>query len=427
MTTRKDGRQGAERRCVTGAFWTRIGVLAAAWISGGLLPGMDWPQHLGPGRDGVYPGAIRTNWTGAEPALLWKASVGSGWSGPVGVSNRVYLHDRQGREERLTCWDLDTGRQAWRVAAGTAYRDDFGFDDGPRSTPAVAEDRVVTLGADGRLRCWRRTDGRLEWDVDLARDFAADKGFFGFASSPLILGQSVLVQAGGRPGAGVVALQLADGRLRWKATSDEAGYGSLVPVPDTVPGEPSVVGFNRAGLIRLALADGREMDRFPWKARLSASVNAATPWVGTEGVFVTASYGVGAAWLAWTGETWDRRWDGDDSLSAHYATPVVLDGWVYGFHGRQETGTEFRCVELRTGRVAWKTPVMPAGSVVASGGQLLLMLETGELVVADADPVRWRERGRFQVLGRGTRALPALVAGRWIARDARQIGVFDLR
>lgn len=391
-----------------------------------VLGGPEWPQHLGPTRSGGVEDSLALDWKDEGPPVAWQVEIGAGFSGPVVKSGRVYLHDRKANEERWTCWLLGTGEQLWQTTAPTHYRDDFGFDDGPRATPALTDDRAITLGADGKVRAWNLTDGRLEWEVDLMDQLGADKGFFGFASSPLVLGNRVFIQAGGQNGAGVVALRIVDGKVEWKATRDEAGYGSPVSVPENVGGPKSIVAFNRSGLVRLSVSDGRELDRFPWRSRLSASVNAATPWVGTNGVFITASYGTGAAWLEWTGDTWAQRWTGDDILSSHYATPVVHDGHIYGYHGRQEQGMEFRCIALHTGKVLWRKPRLPAGSVIRIGPTLLLLLETGELVAIDVSPVQWTERARSQILGYGTRALPAWVSGRFLARDTRHLIVLDL-
>jgi outer membrane protein assembly factor BamB len=262
--------------------------------------------------------------------------------------------------------------------------------------------------------------------VDLAQEFGADKGFFGFASSPLRMGERLIVQVGGRDGAGMVAFSTKNGDVLWRSTSDEAGYAS--PVGWRLGETDHVIGFNRAGLVLLEAETGREKDRFPWRARMSASVNAATPWVDKSGVFVTASYGTGAAWLKWRGEDgWELQWSNDTSLSCHYASPVFHEGYLYGFHGRQEQGMEFRCIDRATGKVQWKTERMPAGSVTLAGNTLVMVLETGEVVLSKASPERYQELARAQVLGNGTRALPALDRGILYVRDTQNLMAIDLR
>lgn len=375
----------------------------------------DWPQFLGPGRDGQAPPTALDGLTPQGWPQRWKRPVGEGFSGPVVVGDRVYLFHRTGNQEILDCFAVSDGKPQWTHSMPATYSAQFGGGDGPSATPAADTGRVFALGASGTLRAVSGLDGRLLWQVDCARAFGAEAGFFGFGSSPLLLGDRLIVQVGG-PEAGVVAFAAADGKVLWKAGADEAGYGS--PVPRVRSGGRDVLCFNRAGLLVLDADSGRERDRFPWRARMHASVNAASPVVVAGGVFVTASYATGAAMLlAPDGGGLKPAWSGDESLSAHFATPVAVGGFLYGFHGRQESGPDFRCVEAAGGKVRWSQERAGSGSVLAAGKRLLLLMESGEVRILEADPAKPAEVARFQASGSGARALPAIAGGRLFLRD----------
>lgn len=387
-------------------------------------PAGDWPQFLGPHRNGHSPHPISIDWPDGQPATLWSRNVGAGFSGPVVAGDRLLLHHRHGSEEIVECLDaVRGGTPLWRHAQPTRYRDNFGFDEGPRATPAVSNNRVFTFGAEGTLSALDLPTGRLLWSVATQDRFGADKGFFGFACSPLIAGESLILQVGG-PDAGVVAFDPETGAVRWTATDHAAGYAS--PVTGTFEGQPHAVCFTREGLVVLDAATGRRRTAHPWRSRQSASVNAATPLLLGHRVFLSASYQTGAVLIDLQNPRPAVVWSGDDSLSSHYASVIHRDGFLYGFHGRQEHGPSVRCIEAGTGRVRWSQEGLGSGSIVLAADRLLILTERGECVVAEASPDRFRTLARAQILGAGTRAFPALAHGRLYARDTRRLVCLDL-
>lgn len=375
----------------------------------------DWPQFLGPARNGSTPDRIDP-WSSTGPHRLWKQSIGAGFSGPVIRAGRVFVFDREGDEERVRSLDLATGETRWTHRAPTSYVDGFGFDNGPRSTPATTTNRVVTFGAEGRLTCLDLVDGRSVWTVEAGKSLGADPGFFGPACSPLILGERILLNLGNREGGGVAAFDLATGKLLWKATDHEAGYASPIPASDN----SGIVFFTREGLVMTDLS-GTVGSTHRWRSRQHASVNAASPLMVGQEIFLTSSYDTGGILLRKGAQGLETVWSNDDSLSAHYATPIQHAGFLYGFHGRQERGPELRCVDWRTGKVRWSEQGLGAGTVNLAGNQLVLLLESGELVVAPAVPDAFTSRQRAQVLGRGTRAPFAIGGGCLVARDPRML------
>ncbi|HEY6361696.1 MAG TPA: PQQ-binding-like beta-propeller repeat protein [Vicinamibacterales bacterium] len=402
-----------------------ICVLCAMLATGTLADAQDWPQFLGPARDGVYKGPpLSETWPAAGPRVAWRKPVGQGFAGPVVAQGRVILFHRVGNEEIVEALDARTGTQQWRYAYATAYRDDFGFDEGPRAMPVVANGVVYTYGAEGHLHALDLAKGTRLWSEDTKKRFATPKGFFGSAGSPLVEDGRVIANVGGRS-AGIVAFDAKSGKVLWMATDDEASYSS--PVGATIGGKRLAIFLTRAALVGLDPATGQIQFRRPWRARLAASVNAATPLVIGDLIFISAEYGPGAGVLRVDGSNLVDVWHSDEALTNHYATSVQAGGILYGFHGRQEFGQAFRAVELKTGKVRWSEERFGAGSVTLAGDRLLILRESGELVLAAASPDGFRPLTRAPVLPRTVRAFPAIADGFLYARNENTLISLDLR
>lgn len=388
----------------------------------------DWPQFLGPTRNAVYPGAdLAAAWPKDGPPVAWQRKLGTGWAGPVAAGGKVIVFHRVGGEELVECLDAVTGKEIWKTPFATAYVDGFGFDNGPRATPCIADGRVFVFGANGNLHALDLATGKPLWDVDTQADFGAEKGFFGFACSPLVEGKALLVNVGGKSGAGLVAFDAATGKVLWKTNDEEASYSS--PVAATIAGTRHALFFTRHHLVSLDPTDGKARFAFPWGPKMHASVSAAVPVVSGDTAFISAGYGAGAAALRVKGNGVEKLWSGEDQLTAQYVTPVLRDGFLYGFDGRVDTGPrpELRCVELATGKVRWSTDKVAHGGVILAGSDLLIVGDTGELIRVAADPKGFTEKARTQLLGREGRAQPALADGCLFARDKAKLVAVDLR
>ncbi len=390
----------------------------------------DWPQILGPARNGVYAGSdLAEAWPKAGPPIVWQKKIGRGFAGPAVAAGKLILFHRLEDKETVACLDAQTGDELWQIDYPTAYRDDFGFDDGPRAVPAVADGRVYTFGAEGALYCLDLATGRKIWNVDTKTGFKAGKGYFGMACSPLVEGNAVLMNIGGANGAGIVAFDKATGKLLWKATDDEASYSS--PTAATINGMRHVFVFTRSGLAALAPLSGKVEFQFPWRASYSASVNAATPLVIDDLVFLSASYQTGAVLLRVKESSFETVWSGDDLLSNHYATSVYRDGFLYGFDGRADPGFQpppsLRCVEFKTGKVRWSKTGLGAGTVTLADDALLLLMENGQMLRVAAQSGQYKETARAQIFPAGMRAFPALADGYLYARSKDKLFCVDLR
>ena len=402
-----------------------LGAVALAATISAQTPSADWPQYFGPDRNGTYQGpALASTWPANGPRVVWRKEVGEGFSGPVVSGGRVILFHRVANREVVESLDARTGAGQWRYDYTTTYRDDFGFDEGPRAVPVVAGGVVYTFGAEGQLHAVDLATGKRRWSEDTMRRFKVEKGFFGAAGSPLVEDGRVIANIGG-PGAGIVAFDAATGTVVWTTGDDEASYSS--PIGAMLGGKRVVVFLTRDRLVGVDPATGHAQFQRPWRARQNASVNAATPIVVGDRIFVSAEYGPGAGVLRLADGKLFDLWTSNDALSNHYATSVYRDGVLYGFHGRQEFGQSFRAVEFGTGRVIWDQNRFLAGSVMLAGDRLLIMREGGELVLADASPAAFTVRARAQVLPAVVRAFPALANGYLYVRNEKTLICLDLR
>ena len=396
--------------------------LAALLVLPFTLIAQDWPQLLGPNRDGVYTGPFSP-----KPPLskLWEHKVGEAFSAPVVAQGRVLVYHRTGDEDILESLDAATGKTQWTYKYKTAYRDDFGFLEGPRAAPTVDGDRVYLFSAESVLRCVNLGTGKLIWQVDARERFGASKEYFGAAPAPVVEGKLLLANVGGRRDAGIVGLDKMTGATVWKAAPDEAGYSS--PNVVTINGARHALFLTRTGLIDADPANGSIRFQLRWRARMAASVNAAIPQAAGNLVFISASYGTGATVLEVTGNAYKQLWQGDDELSNHYSTSVILNGYLYGWHGRQEMGQELRCVELRTGKVQWSVPNLRAGTVTLMKDHLLVITESGEVLIAPAAPKSFQPLLKKKLLDPTVRSYPALSGGRLYVRNEQTLAAFTIR
>jgi outer membrane protein assembly factor BamB len=399
---------------------------ASLLVTAFCLIAADWPQFLGPTRNGISSETgLRTEWPKSGPPVLWHKEVGDGYSGPVVAGQRLVLFHRLEDKEVLSCFDAVTGADRWSTSFPTQYRDDYGKGDGPRSTPLLTGNRVYALGAEGRLICLELDSGQKVWERSLLNDYEVPKSFFGVATSPLLAGNLLLVNVGGKS-AGIVAFDKDTGKEVWKAGTDQASYSS--PILATLNGTPEAIFFTREGIVFLDPHTGAVHYKKRWRARIHASVNAATPLVVDDYVFISASYGTGAILLQTRKDGVAEIWKNDLSMSNHYSTCIPYKGYLYGYDGRQDEGAaRLRCVELQTGKVAWTADKPGCGFMVLADGHLIILEEDGDLVLVEPTPEAYREKARVSVLGSPSRSPLALANGRLYARDPKKLICLSLQ
>ncbi len=393
----------------------------------------DWPQILGPARSGVAAADERLAdaWPAGGPRQEWRRDVGAGVAGVAVVGDRGFLFHRVGDREVLEAFDAATGETLWSDGHATAFVPQVGGSDGPLCAPVVHAGTVVVFGAQGMLACIDAATGRRLWERTVHHDFAAQEGYFGAGSTPLVSGGRVIVNVGGRKGdAGIIAFELATGETLWTSTREGASYSA--PVAVEVAGVPHVLAVTRLSCLLLDPATGRVRWTFPFGQR-GPTVNAATPvLLAADRFLVTAAYGIGSVCATFDADGARPVWQGVESLASQYATPVLIDGRLYAIDGRDDLPpADMVCLDPDTGRVLWREAGFGYGTLLMADGKLLVVKTDGELLLVRPDAARLDVLARARPFaddprGGPLRALPALAGGRLFLRNDRTLAALDV-
>jgi len=377
----------------------------------------DWPQILGPHRNGRADNeSLADSWPAGGPKTVWQRSVGRGYAGLAVVGNKGILFHCVENDEVVEAIDVRSGNRLWSGAAPTSYVSGISPDDGPRCVPVIHGEHVIAFGAQGTLACFRLADGHREWSRDTHHDFRASEGYFGAGSSPLVEGNKVIVNVGGaKSGAGVVAFSLENGNTVWKFGSEDASYSS--PVAVTVGGTRHVIVETRLTTLSIDPETGNVRFRIPFGMR-GPTVNGANPTVIGDRLFLTASYGIGAVYSKIRDVSAEPLWSSDELISSQYATCIADQGVLYGIHGRDDAGAaSMRCIDPEKQKILWEKEGFGYGTLLAADGKLLAQKTDGTLVLLRCDPTRYIELASAPIFTTKTFALPALSAGRLYVRD----------
>ena len=384
--------------------------------------GTDWPQWRGPNRDGrSAETGLLTQWPAQGPPLAWKAGgAGTGYSSMSIAAGKLYTVGARGGTEYIHAFDVATGRKLWEAANGSEYSNDRG--NGPRSTPTIDGGRLYVLGASGDLTCLDAAKGTRIWSVNVLREFGGSNPRWGLSESPLVVGDRVLVNAGGS-NASIVALDKGDGKVIWKSQSDGAGYSSAVL--QRVGGVDQAVFFTASRAGGVDVKDGRLLWEYPRVANRVA--NIATPVVKDNFVFLSSDYGTGSALLkldaAGGGVTATEVYFTQE-MRNHHSSSILVGDHLYGFSSAILTALRFA-----DGVTAWKDRSVGKGSLVFADGHLYLYSENGVVGLAEATPAGYREKGRFSIAQGGlpTWAHPVISNGRLYIRDQDNIYAYGVR
>jgi outer membrane protein assembly factor BamB len=382
----------------------------------------EWPQFRGPNRDGMVPEqAWLAKWPEGGPKVLWKASVGEGYSGMAVSGGRLFTmgHAKQaaadGRQEDFDvvwCLDAATGKQVWKHA----YRCAVASYYGPFATPTVDSGFVFTLSQFGHLHCLEASSGKVVWSTSTVDDLRGKRPYYGYACSPLVAGEVVVVETSGEE-ASLVALDKRTGQVAWRYGKGEAGYST--PVAGTFDGQACVVALTPAAVFAVKAATGQEVWRHPWRA--SPQSTATAPLLSGDKVFVAASESKKTGLLLQvTGRAVSVVWQGQNMLN-YFNASVVHDGHLYGVHSLDHLpkNSTLRCVNFLTGEVKWDRDGLGLASVVLVGRKLLVLTDRGELVLADAAPEAFKELARAKVLDGNCWTSPVPCDGRVYCRNHR--------
>lgn len=380
----------------------------------------DWPQWRGPNRDGISKETgLLKNWPPSGPKVRWKAPLGPGYSSIAVSQGRVCTMANISENEMAICFDDATGKQLWSVRLDSAYQS--GQGDGPRSTPVIDGNWVYVLGAQGKLYALNAKDGKKIWSHDLKSEYGSEIPGWGTSTTPLVEGDLLLVDIGGKTGHSIGAFNKKSGALVWKTHTDKQGYSS--PIAITVNGGRQFLFFTGTALVSIS-PTGSVNWKYPW--RTSYYANIATPiFIAPDKVFISTAYDTGAAVLKLTGTkekpSFQEVWKSKISQN-HFNSSVLHNNHIYGFDQ-----AILQCVEVNTGTEKWKKSGFGKGSVILADGHLIVLGERGQLALVEATPSGYKEKAQMQALNGKTWTSPALANGNLYLRDEKEIISMSLK
>jgi outer membrane protein assembly factor BamB len=382
--------------------------------------GGDWPQILGPQRNGIAVDEILLDeWPDSGPKEVWQANVGQGFAGVAVHKDVVYVFHRVDGWETVEARKATTGDVVWTQDFPCDYRGGYSNDSGPRCVPVVTDDRVFVFGVEGILRCLKLTDGSEVWSRNTAKEYKSPDGYFGVGSTPVLHDDKLIVNVGGRKDAAVVAFSATDGKTVWKSFSDTASYSA--PVVADIDGTLHALVVTRYHVVSLDPSSGKIRFQFPFGMR-GPTVNGATPVIVGNHLFVSSSYRVGSIWAKIGSGDPKLIASGETLLATQYATPIEHNGLLYAVDGRQDSGdASVKCIDPSAQKVLWQKDGFQYGSLIRVNADLVFLTCGGELIRVAADRSGYRQLHKSKVLNptpRGYR-LPAISNGRLFVRDDR--------
>jgi len=418
--------------------------------------GEDWPVFLGPRGNGTSTETgLLEKWPKKGPPVLWKKKIGTGYSAPSVMGNRVVVHHRIKDNEIVNCFRVENGENIWSYRYPSAFKDPYDYSNGPRCTPLLTKSRCYTYGAEGKLLCLDLQTGKKIWLRDVFKDFDIldeDSGkpnwFFGIGCTPVLEGNLLIALVGGQPNSGVVAFDATTGKTVWQNVGRDVWNGAKTgwpapidnykwtgkehivsyssPIVATIHGKRHLLCLMRQGLVSLDPKTGKLNFKHWFRSRTHESVNAARPVIFGDKIFLSAAYKVGSALLQVNpdGKGYKVLWKRRKNLNTHWSTSIHAEGYIYGFSGRNENEGILTCISEKDGKVQWKSsgfsgniddlnvnekqgkvidnrtgktiswPFFGRASQIKIGNKFLILSERGTLILAKIDPKKYREISR---------------------------------
>lgn len=396
-----------------------LAVFVPAILASATAPS-DWPRYRGPRGDGISKetGLLKT-WPASGPRVLWRARLGSGYSGMAVSGGRLFTLFGSGGNELAIAFDAATGKELWRARLDAERYD--GQGGGPRATPTVDGDLVYVLGAEAKLAAFEAATGKVRWRVDLVAQHGARVPQWGASTSPVVEGGLLLVTAGGGNGRSLLALDKLTGKLVWAAESDIAGYST--PLVLDLAGTRQAIFFAGTSLISVAPQTGKRFWSVPWET--SYDVNAAMPvFIAPDRVFISSGYDTGALLLRVVSQggkpavetLWRNR-----VMKNHFNSSVYVAGHLYGFDD-----ATLKCIEPASAEERWKQRGFGKGSLLVADGHLWVLSEHGELALVEVTPGGYHEKARARVFEAKTWTMPTLANKRLYVRSESELVALDV-
>jgi outer membrane protein assembly factor BamB len=383
----------------------------------------DWPGFRGPHGDGHYDQTpIATNWPADGLRPIWKQPIGGGYASFAIAGGRAFTIEQRREQETVSAYDVATGHELWATSYAAVFDEPLG-GEGPRTTPYFSEGKVYSLGAMGNFLCLDASDGKVIWKVDILKDNMANLLGYGMATSPLVVGDMVIVQAGGAKGRSVVAYNKLTGKVIWRVLDDQGTYSS--PMLVSLAGQEQLLVVTDHRAVGLQARDGALLWETPWIVKQNNRDNAQPVLLATNRFLLSAGYGTGceaveisrtsAGFAATT--LWQNIW-----LKNKFTSSVFWRGFVYGLDEDMLV-----CLDAQTGERKWKDGRYGYGQMLVADGYLIVLGGEGQLALVKASPDRYEEMGYFQAIAGKTWNHPAMTDGKILVRNAVQMACFDLR
>lgn len=370
----------------------------------------EWPTFRGPHRDGI---STEKDWSASwpldGPPKLWSAEVGLGYSAVSVAAGRAFTIGNRDGKETVYCFDAVTGREVWKHSYDCRLVDNLHLG-GPGSTPTVDGAEVYTVSKEGHFHCLDAATGRVKWLVHFANDLGVPTPEWGFASSPLVHGNLVIVEV-----AGLTAFDKQTGAVVWRAERQRTGYGSPVKIRGA-DGTTFLAGVTNDAVNVVRLTDGTTVASHPWSSDYTTT--ATTPVISGRTLFISSGYGSGCTLLELRDGSLEPLYRNKE-LSTHMCTPVLHDGHLYAIDGNSHSARQCKliCLELATGKRKWEQRGFGCGALMLADGKLLIQGDEGYVTVAKATPAAYEELARVKVFDGPTWTMPVLSHGRFYCRS----------
>ena len=396
----------------------------AVLICAGSVLAQDWPQWRGANRDGMVSGFNTPQQWPKELTQKWKTPVGTGCATPALVGDKLYVFTRQGDEEAILCLNAADGKELWKDKyAAQAVTGAPSRHPGPRSSPAVADGKIVTLGVGGVVSCLD-LNGQLLWRKD---PFPKIVPRFFTSTSPIIVDGMAIVHVGGAGNGAIIAFDLATGNEKWRWAAEGPEYAS--PALMTVDGVKQIVTLAEKDIVGIGTADGRLLWQLPFTIpQGSRAYNAATPIIdGQTVIYMGAARGIKAVKIEKKGDSFaaTELWS-NPNVAPQFNTPVLKDGFLFGL---SDKGNLF-CVDAKTGKTAWIDETSRDrsgfGPVVCAGSCLMALPSSSELIVYKPNDKQYEELAKIKVSDTPIYAHPVLAGNRIIVKDQESVALLAL-
>ncbi len=409
-----------------GAALRRPGFALFAILAASLCSAQDWPQWRGPNRDGLVLGFREPKAWPQSLKRLWKVEMGAGYSSPVVSAGKIYLLTRKEDREVVSCLRMDTGQVAWQQSYPAPYQMNpaaTSHGKWPKSTPAVHQGRLCTLGISGILSCFDAATGKLLWRKDFSGEFKETSPWYGAAMSPLMDQGLLIAHVGGHDNGGLTAFAPDTGQMKWRWKGDGPGYAS--PVLMEMDGTRQVVTQTQQSLVGVSEATGELLWKIPFTTEYVQ--NAVTPVVDKQVVFYSGiNKGTTAIRVVHRGKEWatEKAWENAD-ISMYLSSPVASGDYLFGLSHKRRG--QFFCLDARTGATLWTSNGREGdNAAIVQGGEWLFLLNNdAQLIVARKNPKAFEPVQRYTAADSPTWAHPVIVGQQILIKDASTLALWS--